>query len=159
MAITPERDGTLEDLLIFLKTYLNKQATAYYTQIGEPVQLAVNGLDSIQSDLSAVSKFPLLMGYRTSWSGEMFEFSQANLDYFLLINVSSRLKQDAMFTWVAKHIAIALDDYNNMDEGCLRLTETPQAKVRYASVRGKNGPLTIPFLQIPITFEDYDPPA
>jgi hypothetical protein len=159
LRITPQNDGTLEALLTFLKTYLNNQSEKYYTDISQPVQMAVNGLDSIQSDLSSVLKFPLLMGYRTSLSGDLFEFSQANLDYFLLVNAGSRLKQDAMFTWVAKHIAIALDDYNSMDEGCLKITGKDSASIRYAQVRGKSGPLTIPFLRIPFQFEDFDKPA
>lgn len=159
MAITPQNDSTLEALLKYLKSYLNEQAAQYYTDIEEPVQLAVNGLEVIQSDLASVLKFPLMMGYRTNLSGELFEFSEANLDYFLMVNVASRLKQDAMFVWVAKHIAIAFDDYNNIDGGCLQITAKGQASIRYAQVRGKSGPMTIPFLRIPFTFEDYDIPA
>lgn len=159
MSITPQADGPLEDLLIFLKDYLNEQAAEFYSSISEPVQSAVVGLKSVQSDLSSVLEFPLLMGYRRQFSGEYFEVCEARIDYFLLVNVATRLGQSAMFTWVAKHLALALDDYNAMDEGCLKVVGVGTASILYAQVQGKAGPITIPFLRIDFKFEDYDAPA
>ena len=154
MSITPQSDGILENLLIYLKEYLNNQAIAYYTDISQPIQTAVTGIEAVQSDLNAVAKYPLLMGYRRSFSGPEFEITDARLDYFLLVNVNSRLNQNAMFTWVVKHLAIALNDYNEIDEGCLKILEVGSANILHAQVRGKNGPLTIPFLRVDFRFQD-----
>jgi hypothetical protein len=159
MAITPQEDGTLVKLLEFLKTYLNDAAADYFTGIGEAAQLAIEGLEVGQTDLAGVRKFPLLMGYRRSFAGDRFDKCSATLDYFLMVSVGTHRGQDAWFTWVAKMLAIALDDYNNIDGGCLQIENLGPATIRYAQVRGQNGPITIPFLRIEFSFEDYEPVA
>lgn len=155
MAITPKRDGTLVELLEYLKVVLNQASLTYYNSIGELPQTAVEGLECGQTELAGVRKFPLLVAYRTGYSGSLFDRSTANIDYFLLASVKSHRGQESWFTWVAKQIAIALDDYNNIDGGCLNITEIGPANPRYAQVRGSSGPLTIPFLRVQIAFEDF----
>lgn len=156
MAITPDSDGTLVKLLDFLKTYLNTATADYFTTAGAPVQIAVEGLEAGQTDLSGLTKFPLLMAYRLSFSGDYFDICRANLDYFIHPSVINHRQQNAWFTWVAKHIAIALDDYNNIEKSCLQATDIGPATIRYAKVQGNVGPISIPFLRIELTFEDYE---
>ena len=158
--ITPDNDGTVNALLIYLQQYLNQQATSYYQSIGQPPAEAVVGLASVQSDLNSVLKLPLLACYRTSFSGEDMEYSAANIDYFPFTSVQKVPHQSGLFSWVCKHIAIALDNYNNMEHGCLRILPSQgSASIRYARIERKNGPLIIPFLRYPIEFEDFDNPA
>jgi hypothetical protein len=158
--LTPERDSTVEALLLYLQEYLNQQAANYYTRIGQPVGQPVNGICAFQSDLNSVLKLPLLMCYRTGFSGERMEFSTANIEYWPFKGVQTAAQQSGLFTWMAKRLAAGLDNHDQMDEGCLRLLPSPSAaSIRYATVRGSTGPLIIPFLRYPIEFEDYDLPA
>lgn len=157
--LTPEEDGPVEELLIYLQDYLNLQAESYYSQIAQPVAKAVNGIVAVQTDLNSVLKLPLLACYRTSFYGDMMEFSNARLEYFPFKGIQTMGQRSGLFTWVARHLAIALDNYNEM-ENCLRIVErTETATLRYPSLLGAGGPMIIPYLRWDIALEDYERPA
>ena len=159
MAITPKEDGPLKALLLFLQTYANERADAFFDGIGEQRQIAIKGLAAGQIDLAGVNKYPLMMGYRVSYSGVDLERCRAHLDYYLRVGVLTDEQQAALFVWTAKTIAAALQIYNTEDLTCVQITNIVGASVQYARVRRAQGGgdyITIPYLRTVVDFEDYE---
>ena len=157
MAITPAEDGTLTKLLLYLRDYLNARAAEYYAGQGEPVQLAVQAVDVGYLDIAGVRQFPYLRGFRNAFTGDQFSRTQAIIDYFLLTSVQTARGQDAWFTWVVKHLAIALEEYEaTIEKPCVCRLRLERAVITYSRVPAEGGKFTIPFLRMLISFDDLE---
>lgn len=160
MAITPDNDGTTEAIALFLRDYLNDAAEAYFCEQEQPVKKAVEGVASIQPNLESILKLPLLACYRSGFSGELLEQSTGVISYFPFTNMKTYAGQGALFIWVARQIAIALRAYDGYPDQCAKILDAAfSGTIRYASVSGNAGPLTIPFLRIQFEFLDFEEPA
>lgn len=161
MAITPNSDGTIEALLIYLKEYLNDKAIAWADANSEQPLEVVADIKPFQTTLETVQQLPLLTCYRTNLEtpdgAQPLSHAIARLDYFVMYDTQNRGTQDALFTWMGRQIALALEAYNEGDSECLRIKmDTLEAQITYALIRGAAGPLTIPFLRVRFGFEDYE---
>ena len=160
MPLTPIQDSGIEDLLLYVKEWLNTAAIAWATETNTAPLTVVADTKPIQCTLEAVQQLPLLACYRTQLStptgADLLSSVTARMDYFVMVNMQNRETQNAFFTWVAKQIALCLEEYNSVTE-CLEIDmRSLDASIRYTLARGAAGPMTIPFLRLQFSFEDFE---
>lgn len=157
--LNPDRDEAIQAIALYLKDHLNTKAEEYYTVEDLPVLVVVRSVADHQSDLKTATDFPALMVYRTSFTGDLAEVCNANIDYFLPVSIKTRTQQAARFNWVARQIAIALADYTQTGDRCVDIQGNGgySATTRYAEVQSGGGFITIPFLRGTFTFTDLEP--
>lgn len=157
--ITPLEDSALVKLLQYLKEYLNGKATDFFVAQGLDVQQAVAHLEVGQTDTSGVRQFPLLSAARVEFRGDQFERTSAIIDYFLLVSLPTYRTQQAYFTWVARHIAEALKEYNDIDGTCMCEVRALRGGIVFSTTESRGKKIKIPRLRIQFEFTDLEPLA
>ena len=138
--ITPSADRSLRQLLEHLKAEMNEESQAL---VGLD---AVIGLREFQTDLNTVQNFPLLMGYRSQYSGSHLQISTVIIEWFFL-NAMEIERQPGWLNWGIRKQADLLSSYD-LPDPCLRIDPAAiTGEIRYGQVRDG---VFIPFTRITI---------
>lgn len=155
MTLTPIQDHATSSLALYLQDYLNNASRDYYSSEGLPTQIAVEGVRDFKTDLNSVQRFPLLMVYRTGSRGDRLQFSDARIEYFVLMPVEVE-RQPGIFNFVEKWIAKALEEYDDTGDRCLSV---PGQELRSEWIPlGRDGRSMFMLLRVNFSFEDYELP-
>jgi len=139
--ITPNADEPLQKLILYLKDGMNTESQLYTGKN------AVEGTREFQTDLNTVTRFPLLMGYRTVYRGNDGQISNITIEWFVANPVEIEA-QPGYLNWGARRLIRLLSEIDSaVSSPCMQIDPSQiRAEIRFGQAR--EGGLLVPFVRV-----------